>query len=224
MCTTILSGIVGSRAYGLEHAASDTDRLAVHVRPTVDFLGIRVPQMSEVHQGPAGDDTSSHELGKYLSMVLACNPTASELLWLPTDLYETVTTWGTELIAQRDGFLFAKGVRNSYLGYAHAQAKRCRRDFATDGRREKAARHTYRLVKAGVGLWRTGKLDLVVADREECFEFGRQVADGNTDLLDQLLSSAEEEFAKPTALPSSNSEAREAADLWLRRVRLDQLT
>lgn len=225
MNKVLLSGIVGSRAYGLHHPGSDYDRAAVHLRPTADFLGLKMPQLSEVHQGQVGDDSTSHELGKFLSLVLACNPTASELLWLPEHCYETMTDEGRELLRMRSSFLYATGVRNAYLGYAHAQAKRVRREFATDGRQEKAARHTWRLAIAGIHLWETGELLVRLSEtqRDACVMFGKVVADGHHDVLDNLLANAGSAFERSTPLPENNVEARDAADRWLRHVRTKNL-
>ncbi len=222
MTKVLLSGVVGSRAYGLNGPDSDYDRAAVHLRPTADFLGLKLPQLSDVHQGQVGDDSTSHEVGKFLNLVLACNPTASELLWLPEHCYETVTNEGRDLIRMRSSFLFAKGVRNAYLGYAHAQGKRVRREFATEGRQEKAARHTYRLAVAGMHLWETGELLVRLPGdlRDQCFDFGRKVAAGDVSLLDALLHDAEQVFERPTPLPDNNDVGRDAADRWLRDIRI----
>lgn len=219
----LLSGIVGSRAYGLARPDSDTDRLSVHVRPTDDFLGLTLPQMSHVRQGTEGDDNASHEVGKFLHLALSCNPTASEILWLPDEMYEIRTADGDDLIGMRSSFLHARGVRNSYLGYAHAQAKRCRRDFATPGRQEKAARHTWRLVKAGQHLWETGELLVRLPNPQACLDFGAAVASGRFDLLDELMASAETVFEKPTPLPNGNDAGWKFADNWLRTLRRRQL-
>jgi hypothetical protein len=82
--TTILRGIVGSVAYGLDHEDSDIDRLGCFVAPTVQFHGLHLPigkRASRVQTTPS--DHTEHEAGKYLSLLLSCNPTVTELLWLP---------------------------------------------------------------------------------------------------------------------------------------------
>ncbi len=86
---TILRGIVGSTAYGLAHEGSDIDRLGMFVAPTVQFHGLHPPigkAASRVQTSPS--DYTEHEAGKYVSLLLGANPTVTELLWLPDDLYE----------------------------------------------------------------------------------------------------------------------------------------
>lgn len=113
--TILLSGIVGSTAYGLDGPGSDVDRLGLFVTPTLELLGLRLPLESHVTVKP---DATFHEAAKAARLILAGNPTASELLWLPDGLYETRTPLGDEMIALRAAFLSGKAVRNAYLGYA----------------------------------------------------------------------------------------------------------
>ncbi|HEU5352848.1 MAG TPA: nucleotidyltransferase domain-containing protein [Actinocrinis sp.] len=113
--TVLLSGIVGSTAYGLAGPGSDVDRLGMYAAPTRELLGLHQPRESHVTTKP---DATFHEAGKAARLMLAGNPTATELLWLPDDLYETRTALGEEAIALRGAFLSAKRVRDAYLGYA----------------------------------------------------------------------------------------------------------
>jgi predicted nucleotidyltransferase len=48
----LLSGIVGSVAYGLAGPGSDVDRLGVYAAPTVAFHGLRPPRESVVTTEP----------------------------------------------------------------------------------------------------------------------------------------------------------------------------
>src|ERR1039458_2070417 len=94
--TTILRGIVGSRAYGLDHEGSDTDRLGGYVAAPVQFHGLHPPigkLASRVQTTPS--DYTEHEAGKLVSLLLACNPTVTELLYL--DSYEVCTPEGRAL-------------------------------------------------------------------------------------------------------------------------------
>ena len=118
---TILSGTVGSTAYGLDREGSDIDTLEVHVRRMREIFAIGyLPQKDTLVEHEPADKTS-HELGKYMSLVTKCNPTVMELLWLPEDLYNHVSWAGQRLIDHRDFFLNTIGVRNAYGGYARQQ-------------------------------------------------------------------------------------------------------
>ena len=148
--TVLLAGVVGSTAYGLAHAGSDTDRLGVFAAPTETFHDLTFPRESHVTTHP---DATYHEARKFCRLVLGCNPTVTELLWLPGDLYEVTTPSGAELVAMRSGFLSARGVRNAYLGYATQQFRKLETrgdgSFSADTRKRTAkhARHLWRLVQ-----------------------------------------------------------------------------
>ena len=58
----LLSGVVGSTAYGLATEDSDVDWLGVYAAPTEKILGLHPPQESIVSTAP---DITYHEAGKY---------------------------------------------------------------------------------------------------------------------------------------------------------------
>jgi predicted nucleotidyltransferase len=144
----LLSGIVGSTAYGLAHEGSDVDRLGVFAAPTEKLHGLHRPKESHVSTAP---DRTLHEVAKWCRLALSGNPTAMELVWLPTGLYEVRTPLGDELIGIRSSFLSRQRVRDAYLGYATQQFRRLERrgggSFSADTRRRTAkhARHLKRL-------------------------------------------------------------------------------
>ena len=218
--TVLLSGIVGSTAYGLAGPDSDVDRLGMFATPTTDLLGLRLPPESHVSVKP---DATFHEAAKAARLILAGNPTASELLWLPDDLYETRTALGEEMIALRSAFLSAKKVRDAYLGYATQQFRKliARGDeaHAADSRRRSAkhARHLMRLVDQGLELYASGTLTIRLADPEQYFEFGERVA-ADPQAAAPLMARAEDRFNETrTALPADPDTA--AVEAWLLRVR-----
>ncbi|MGI3201610.1 DNA polymerase beta superfamily protein [Streptomyces sp. GLT-R25] len=148
----LLSGIVGSTAYGLAHEGSDVDRLGMFAAPTDDLHGLHPPKESHVTTKP---DSTLHEAAKWCRLALRGNPTVTELVWLPDELYEVRTPLGDELIGIRTTLLSAKRVRDAYLGYATQQFKRLydRGDSSlsadTRKRRAKHARHLRRLCHQG---------------------------------------------------------------------------
>ncbi|WP_203905369.1 nucleotidyltransferase domain-containing protein [Virgisporangium aliadipatigenens] len=219
--TLLLSGIVGSTAYGLAGPDSDVDRLGVFAAPTEEFLGLRRPTESIVSHHP---DRTLHEVAKWLRLAIGGNPTVTELVWLPEELYETVTDLGRELIELRSALLSAQRVRDSYFGYATQQFTRLERrgdsfSSETRNRTSKHARHLARLLDQGLGLYRTGTLTVRLEDPESYHEFGRRVADGDLDLAQQRIAAASHAFdeARP-ALPEHPDEER--ADAWLTSARL----
>lgn len=116
--SVLLSGIVGSTAYGLAGPDSDVDRLGLYAAPTAHFHGLRPPTGRAASVVTTSPDATFHEALKYVTLALTVNPTVTELLWLPDHLYETRTALGDELIGIRGCLLSAKRVRDAYLGYA----------------------------------------------------------------------------------------------------------
>lgn len=217
----LLSGIVGSTAYGLAGAGSDVDRLGVFAAPTVAFHGLNAPQETRVSTRP---DATFHEARKFATLALGGNPTVSELMWLPTDLYETVTGLGAELIEIRSAFTSAKRTREAYLGYASQQFRRiaARRDgsFSADTHKRiaKHARHLNRLCAQGFELYATGRLSIRLDNPQEFLDFGEQVAAGNLAVARALLARYEELFdSSATALPAEPDSG--TVEAWLLRVR-----
>jgi predicted nucleotidyltransferase len=178
--TPLLSGVVGSHAYGLATPTSDVDRLVFAAAPTSDFFGLHPivgARASKVSKNP---DITVHEIGKAVALLLKCNPTVTELLYL--DDWDEVHEYGKILIARREAFLSAPLVRAAYLGYATAQLRKLQHEREADDEienrrhREKNARHLRRLLDQGVQLYTTAQLTVRVADPDELFDFGRRAA------------------------------------------------
>lgn len=240
----LLAGIVGSTAYGLAGLASDVDRLGVFAAPTVAFHGLRGPRESIVGTAP---DSTLHEAGKFCRLALSGNPTATELAWLPDDLYETRTGLGERLIGIRSAFLCAPRVREAYLGYAGQQLRKLESRLAEmtvadtlaaddDGDQAagarsstagpkvaKNARHLARLVHQGRTLLATGRLPIRLDDPDFFLDFGERVARGDLDAGRRLIAEAERDFAAiRTPLPDRPDE--ETVERWLLDVRAAHLT
>lgn len=223
--TVILRGIVGSVAYGLAHDDSDVDRLGVFVAPTAEFLGLSKPTESVVTNDP---DMTLHEAGKWCRLALGCNPTVLEAVWLPDHLYEVRTPAGDSLIDSRHWFAHARGVRNSYLGYASQQFRKleARADgsFSADTRKRtsKHARHLARLIQQGFTFYSTGQLPIRVGDPEALRDFGDRVAAGDIDAARAMMAKAEDDFDRTA--PALRAEPNTAAvNAWLVHVRREHL-
>src|SRR4051812_49345438 len=119
----LLSGIVGSTAYGLAGPGSDIDRLGVYAAPTVQVPGFNPPAGRAATTVTTKPDVTFHEAGKFAALCLQANPTVIELMWLPDELYEARIALGDQLIGIRSAFLSAARVKDAYLGYAAQQFK-----------------------------------------------------------------------------------------------------
>lgn len=217
----LLAGIVGSTAYGLAGPDSDVDRLGLFAVPTVALHGLHPPADTRVTSKP---DATYHEARKYALLALGGNPTVSELMWLPDDLYEVRTELGDELISIRSAFLCAKRVRDAYLGYATQQFRKleARGDgsFSADTRNRTAkhARHLLRLCWQGYHLYTTGEVRIRLDDPQWFRDFGEDVAAGGIDTARAMLVGYGMSFDRAvTALPDQPNE--EAVERWLLKVR-----
>ena len=217
----LLSGIVGSVAYGLDTDDSDVDRLGVFAAPTEKLLGLHPPNPSVVSSKP---DATFHEAGKYAALALKVNPTITELMWLPDDLYETRTGPGSALIAIRRSFLSQKAVRNAYLGYATQQFRRLENrgdgSFSADTRKRTAkhARHLLRLLTQGLELYETGALTVRLQNPDHYRDFGERVAAGDIEAAQKEIGSAERWFNSAES-PLSERPDEAAVEFWLQMVR-----
>ncbi|MFD7903749.1 DNA polymerase beta superfamily protein [Kitasatospora sp. NPDC059747] len=218
----LLAGIVGSTAYGFAHAGSDIDRLGLFATPTEELHGLHRPAESHVTTRP---DATLHEAAKWCRLALSCNPTASELVWLPDDLYETRTPLGDELIGIRGSFLSAPAVRNAYLGYADQQFRKLLTRDTTDAaarrRAAKHARHLVRLVEQAVHLHETGTNLVRLPDPERIRDLGERIAD-DPDAARPVLVAAADRLDRPGVLPAAPDQR--PAEAWLRRVRAAHYT
>ncbi|MFH5806371.1 DNA polymerase beta superfamily protein [Alienimonas sp. DA493] len=140
----ILRVVIGSRAYGLEEAGSDTDRRGVYLPAAADHWSLDgVPDVLR------DDDREemAWELGRFLRLALKGNPTVLEVLFTPrvTD----ATPLGRELLALRTAFL-SKRLHATCGGYADQQfAKLQRRAQAGKSINWKHAAHCLRLLATG---------------------------------------------------------------------------
>jgi len=220
--TVLLQGVVGSTAYGLAHAGSDVDRLGVYAEPAIAFHGLHLPvdkAASEVSHEP---DVTRHEARKFAGLALGVNPTVTELLWLPYDLYDVRTPLGDDLIGIRHAFLSAPRVRAAYLGYAEQQLGRlASKDVRSvaPATVAKHARHLARLAHQGRELYQSGFLRVRLDDPEWYHDFGRRVA-ADVSVARELLANVEAAFDEiRSPLPDRPDE--EAAEAWLLGVRAE---
>ena len=143
--------IVGSRAYGLSHDASDTDYRGIYLPPAeLHWSLTRVPEQIE---SPATEE-AYWELQKFLILALKANPNILECLYTP--LVKLATPLAQELLAMRACFL-SKLIYQTYNGYVMGQFKKLEQDLRTCGEiKWKHAMHLIRLLISGVTALREG--------------------------------------------------------------------
>jgi len=197
----LFTAVVGSHAYGLATPTSDVDLFGVSVLPTRRLVGLNPPRAEALtyHSVGAEQDITVHEVGKFLALALKGNPSVVETFWLPE--YLEVSPSGRALLSLRRAVLSAHAVRSSYLGYCAAQAHGAK--HKAEARRPKFGTHLYRLAEQARGLWLTGDLTVQVSDPDGARAFGQQVADGDLDVVEDLISDLNDVFDRPTPLPGT---------------------
>ncbi|OZE04348.1 hypothetical protein CH249_25785 [Rhodococcus sp. 05-2255-3B1] len=217
----LLEGVVGSVAYGLNTPDSDVDYTGVYAEPTEALLGLHPPLRERATWKRTDPDVTFHEVGKAMGLMLSCNPTASEILWLGH--HTRKSELGEELISLRTHFLSSKRVRDAYFGYAtsqfHRLVHRGRFQGSLETRREKHARHTMRLLWQGYELYTTGNLPIRVPDPQPFFDFGDSISkDPEAKAASALITEHALKFdAATSALPEQPNEP--PLEDFLQRVR-----
>ncbi|GAB4208073.1 MAG: nucleotidyltransferase domain-containing protein [Roseiflexaceae bacterium] len=147
----IYSCVVGSRAYGLDSAESDTDRRGIYLPPAdLHWSLAGLPEQLEHRER----DECFWELQKFLTLALKANPNVLECLHTP--LVEHATPLAQELLDMRAIFL-SRQIYQTYNGYVMSQFKRMEQDLRTAGQiRTKHAMHLIRLLLSGITALREG--------------------------------------------------------------------
>lgn len=154
--------IVGSRAYGLEQAASDVDRRGIYLPPAELHWSLAgVPEQLDL----AATEECYWELQKFLALALKANPNVLECLYTP--LVEYADPLAEELLAGRNRFL-SKLVYQTYNGYVLSQFKKLRARLDTDREiKWKHAMHLIRLLLAGTVVLREGVVPVRVDEHRD---------------------------------------------------------
>jgi uncharacterized protein len=165
---TVLSVVVGSRAYGLATGGSDVDRRGVFVAPTSLFWRFDKPP---THVDGPLPEQFSWEFERFCQLALRANPTVLECLWSP--LVERTSSVGAELLAIRNAFV-SRRARETFRNYAEAQFRKLEGERrATGAPRWQHAMHMLRLLVSGRHL----------------VEYGEPLLDvGSVGLRDRLLA------------------------------------
>ncbi|MEW6730425.1 MAG: nucleotidyltransferase domain-containing protein [Acidobacteriota bacterium] len=151
--------IVGSRAYGLDHAGSDTDRRGIYLPPAdMQWSLYGVPEQLENQQ----TEECYWEVQKFLVLALKANPNVLECLYTP--LVESITPLAEELLNMREIFL-SQLVYQTYNGYVMSQFKKLEQDLRNSGEiKLKHAMHLIRLLLSGISVLRDGFVPVRVED------------------------------------------------------------
>jgi uncharacterized protein len=152
--------IVGSRAYGLDHAASDIDLRGIYLPPAdLQWSLFGIPEQLE-----RGEE-AYWEMQKFIVLALKANPNILECLYTP--LVEQITPLAQELRDMRHIFL-SKLIYQTYNGYVTSQFQKLQKDIENHGEiRWKHAMHLIRLLLSGIIALREGVIPLLVEEHRD---------------------------------------------------------
>jgi predicted nucleotidyltransferase len=115
----------GSYAYGTNIEGSDIDIRGVTANTVQELIGLtHFEQLIDNNT-----DTTIYGMGKYVSLVAACNPNVIEMLGAEPEMYTHVSKTGKMLIDNRKLFL-SRRAANAFGGYATAQLRRLQVNIA----------------------------------------------------------------------------------------------
>jgi predicted nucleotidyltransferase len=154
--------VIGSRAYGLEDAASDVDYRGIFL-PSAEaqWSLYGVPEQIEVHE------TQEHywELQRFLVLALKANPNVLECLCSP--LIEKTTPLADELLRIRPIFL-SRLVYQTFNGYVLSQFRKMQGDLRNQGEvKWKHVMHLIRLLISGIHVLREQSVSVRVDEHRE---------------------------------------------------------
>jgi predicted nucleotidyltransferase len=154
--------IVGSRAYGLDHEGSDTDRRGIYLPPAeIHWSLYGVPEQLENKD----NEECYWEMQKFLILALKANPNVLECLYSP--MVETAEPIARELLAIRDVFL-SQLVYQTYNGYVLSQFKKMEQDIRVKGGiKWKHAMHLIRLLLSGATTLEQGFVPIDVGPHRD---------------------------------------------------------
>ncbi|WP_431042679.1 nucleotidyltransferase domain-containing protein [Streptomyces sp. P1-3] len=211
---TILSVVVGSRAFGLATAASDVDRRGVYVAPTEDFWRISKPP---THVDGPLPEQFSWEVERFCELALSANPNLLEVLHSP--LVERCTSLGAELRELSPAFL-SRRAHQTYARYAQSQFAKARARREREGEpRWKHVMHLLRLLASGATLLESGTVQVDVGphrDRLLAVRRGETPWDEVCAWRDELATRLDQALAH-SPLPEDPDTAR--VEDWLASVR-----
>ncbi|WP_295819086.1 nucleotidyltransferase domain-containing protein [uncultured Deinococcus sp.] len=155
--------VMGSRAFGLDTDASDTDLRGFFLPPARLHWGLAdLPEQLERHAETT--EEVSWEARKFVRLALKANPNVLECLYSPLPL--TVTEQAQALLDIRGAFL-SRLLYQTYNGYVQGQFRRLEQGRRAHGDiRPKHVMHLLRLLLSGIHALRTGEIMVNVGEHK----------------------------------------------------------
>lgn len=156
----LLVVVSGAHLYGFPSADSDVDLRGTHLLPVPALLGLDTPKQTVTRSWNDGGleiDLVSHDLGKFISLLLQQNGNFLEQLFSPLVVWQT--PWAEELRGLVQQGTIARHVYHAYTGYARSQWEMWQKEAEAGPARLKPLLYAYRVSLTGVHLLRTGEVN-----------------------------------------------------------------
>lgn len=153
--------LIGSRAYGLAHEASDYDIRGIYIAPINDLLGLTQPP-EQLEQQDNKTDICYWEVGKFCKLALANNPAILEIMDSPVSItaFAELDSSLQELLNSK--LYLSKRIYQTYGGYAKAQLEKFEKT-----KNYKNAMHMLRLLISGTYILQAGVLKIDVSEQRD---------------------------------------------------------
>jgi uncharacterized protein len=189
----LFASISGAHLYGFPSPDSDVDLRACHILPTARFLRLDQPRLTVTRTWWIDNvevDLVSHDLKKFVTLLLAQNGNYLEQLFAPLVVVDS--DWAAELRAiMRDGGI-ARHAYHAYAGYAQTKWQEWRKEAVQGEGRIKALLYAYRVSLTGIHLLRTGEVNADLSVLAPVY--------GLDHLLDLIAAKSSEHIAVPLAV------------------------
>jgi len=157
----------GSHLYGFPSPDSDYDLRGVHVLPVREVIGLQEGEETINFikmYGSLEIDLATHDIRKFLKLLLGKNGNALECIYSPLVLVTSPEHEELKALAQR---CVTRHYASHYLGFANSQMKLYRKEHAP---RIKLLLYIYRVILTGLHLMRTGQLEPNLVRLNEVFK------------------------------------------------------
>lgn len=157
---TLLVSVSGAHLYGFPSADSDVDLRGAHLLPVPALLGLAPPKETVTLSWDAAGlemDLVSHDLGKFIRLLLEQNGNYLEQLYSPLVVVDS--PWAEELRELVKQGTIARHVYHAYAGYARGQWKMWQEEAQSGAARLKPLLYAYRVSLTGLHLLATGEVN-----------------------------------------------------------------
>ena len=181
----LFATISGAHLYGFPSPDSDYDLRGVHILPLPEVIGLNIgPETIEIseRQKDLELDLVTHDLKKFLSLMLKRNGYVLEQLFSPLIVYTTPEHEELKAIAPQ---CITRYHSHHYLGFAKTQWHLLAKEPQP---RVKPLLYLYRVLLTGIHLMQTGQIEANLVTLNEQFQLSYL-----PDLIAQKCSGAEAE-------------------------------